>query len=117
MRKWTRWQDWVALAAGLYAALAPIWTETDNTATWTMVILGAVTVVVSVWSLAMPDDRISEYIHAVLGVLFFIAPWAMQFTDLNAMAYTAWAVGVITFVMGVWAIPEVRERLHHAAQT
>jgi carbon starvation protein CstA len=114
MRRWTRWQDWVALVAGVYAALAPIWTETDNTTTWTMVILGAVTAVVSVWSLAMPDDRISEYIHAALGVLFFVAPWAMQFTDLNAMAYTAWAVGIITFVMGVWALPQVQERLHHA---
>jgi uncharacterized membrane protein (DUF4010 family) len=81
-----------------------------------MVILGAVTAVVSVWSLAMPEDRISEYIHAALGVLFFVAPWAMQFTDLNTMSYTAWAVGLVTFVMGVWALPQVQERLHHAAQ-
>ena len=116
MRRWTRWQDWVALVVGVYAALAPIWTETDNKTTWTMVILGAVTAVVSVWSLAMPDDRISEYIHAALGVLFFVSPWAMQFTDLNAMSYTAWAVGLITFVMGVWALPQVQERLHHAPQ-
>ena len=100
MRQWTRWQDWVALAVGLYAALAPIWTETDKTATWTMVILGAVTVVVSVWSLAMPDDRISEYIHAVLGVLFFIAPWVMGFSDLRAMSWTAWIAGVVTVVIG-----------------
>jgi uncharacterized membrane protein HdeD (DUF308 family) len=116
MRKWTRWQDWVALVAGAYAALAPLWTNTDRNTTWTMVVLGVVTVVVSVWSLAMPEDRISEYIHALLGVLFFISPWVMQFTDLHAMAYTAWAVGVITFVMGVWAIPEVNQRLHLGAQ-
>jgi len=114
MRKWTRWQDWVALLAGLYAALAPIWTETVDKATWTMAVLGAVIAVVSVWSLAMPDDRISEYIHAVLGVLLFISPWVMDFTDLNAMAITAWVTGAITFVMGVWAIPEVNERLHFA---
>ena len=116
MKRWTRWQDWVALIAGAYAALAPLWTETDRNTTWTMVVLGVVTVVVSVWSLGMPEDRISEYIHALLGVLFFISPWVMQFTDLNAMAYTAWAVGVITFVMGVWAIPEVSQRLHLGAQ-
>lgn len=112
MRKWVRWQDWVALAAGLYAALAPIWTETERNATWTMVVLGVVTVVVSVWALAMPEDRISEYIHALLGVLFIVAPWVMQFNEINAMSYTAWAVGVITFAMGVWALPEVQRRLH-----
>jgi uncharacterized membrane protein YiaA len=116
MRKWTRWQDWVALAAGAYAALSPIWTETTRNVTWTMVVLGVVTVVVSVWSLAMPEDRISEYVHAILGVLFFIAPWVMTFTAREMMAYTAWAVGVIVFVMGVWAIPEVNQRLHLRAQ-
>ena len=115
MQRWTRWQDWVALAAGAYAALAPIWTKTDNTTTWTMVVLGVVTVAVSLWSLAMPGDRISEYVHAILGVLFFISPWVMQFTDLKFMSYTAWAVGVITFVVGMWATPEVQHRLHHAS--
>jgi hypothetical protein len=41
----------------------------------------------------------------------------MGFTDLNAMAYTAWAVGVINVVMGLWATPEVQRRLHHAPST
>jgi uncharacterized membrane protein YiaA len=49
-------------------------------------------------------------------VLFFIAPWVMTFTAREMMAYTAWAVGVIVFVMGVWAIPEVNQRLHLRAQ-
>jgi hypothetical protein len=114
MRKWTRWQDWVALVAGGYAALSPLWTETKQSATWTMVVLGVVTAVVSLWSLAMPEDRISEYVHAGLGVLFFIAPWVMQFTALNSMSYTAWAVGVVTFIMGLWSIPEVNRHLPHA---
>jgi len=117
MQRWTRWQDWVALVAGVYAALAPIWTETDTRTTWTMVGLGVVTALVSLWALARPEDRISEYVHAVLGVLFILAPWVMGFTDLNAMAYTAWAVGVINVVMGLWATPEVQRRLHHAPST
>jgi hypothetical protein len=116
MQKWTRWQDWVALVVGAYAALSPIWTETERNVTWTMVVLGVVTALVSLWSLAMPEDRISEYVHAILGVLFFIAPWVMAFTGLEMMAYTAWAAGIIVFVMGVWAIPEVNQRLHLRAQ-
>jgi hypothetical protein len=115
MDKWRRWQDWVALVAGVYAALAPIWTRTERSVTWTMVVLGVVTALVSLWALARPEDRISEYVHAILGVLFFIAPWVMAFTDLSAMSYTAWAVGLITFVVGVWAIPEVHQRMHRLA--
>lgn len=114
MQKWTRWQDWVTLVVGAYAALAPIWTETDTNTTRTMVGLGVVTALVSLWSLARPEDRISEYAHVVMGLLFFVAPWVVGFTDLNAMAYTAWAVGLISVVMGLWATPEVQRRLHHA---
>ena len=106
MQKWTRWQDWVALVVGVYAFLSPIWTATDTEATWTMIVLGVLTAVAALWSLAMPGMTMSEYAHAILGVLFFISPWVMGFSDLDAMATTAWVVGVITFVVGLWAIPE-----------
>ena len=108
MRKWTRWQDWVALAAGVYAILAPIWTDTTTKATWTMVVLGAVTAVVSLYSLAMPgeQDLFSEGGHVILGVLFFIAPWVMGFSDMSGMSTTAWIVGVVTFLAGLWVLFE-----------
>jgi hypothetical protein len=116
MQKWTRWQDWVALVAGVYALLSPIWTTTDNTATWTMVVLGVLTAVTALWSLSMPDSTISEYAHALLGVLFFISPWVMGFADIDAMAATAWVVGVITFVVGAWGVFEAN-RMHHMASS
>jgi peptidoglycan/LPS O-acetylase OafA/YrhL len=112
MQKWTRWQDWVTFAAGGYAALSPIWTETSNKATWTMVVLGAVTAVVSLWSLAMPDDRISEYGLVLLGVLFVISPWVMAFDNLEAMALTAWIVGGVTAVAGLMPGPELNNIPH-----
>jgi uncharacterized membrane protein YiaA len=116
MKQWTRWQDWVALVAGVYAFLSPIWTETTTTATWTMIVLGVVTALVSLWSLAMPDNIASEGAHAVLGVLLFIAPWVMAFADVDAMAWTAWVVGVVTFVVGLWALPE-SQKLHRGVAT
>jgi uncharacterized membrane protein YiaA len=106
MKKWTRWQDWVALVAGVYAFLSPIWTETTDTATTTMIVLGVITALVSLWALAMPGAVESEWVHGGLGVLFFIAPWVLGFSDTTGIAWTAWVVGVVTFVMGVWAIPE-----------
>jgi hypothetical protein len=112
MQKWARWQVWMALLAGVYAALSPIWTETDDTATQTMVVLGVVTVAIALWSLATSEDRISEYALIVMGVLFIASPWVMGFDNLDNMALTAWIVGAITVVAGVLAMPQVEHRMH-----
>lgn len=112
MQKWTRWQVWLALLAGAYAALSPVWTTTDTTATRTMVVLGVATVAVSLWSLAMSEDRISEYALMVMGALFIASPWVMGFDNLNDMALAAVIVGVVTLVAGVLAMPQVEHRMH-----
>jgi hypothetical protein len=113
MQKWTRWQDWVTFVAGAYAALSPIWTDSDTTATRTMVVLGVLTAAVSLWALAMPNDRISEYGIVLLGVLFIASPWVMGFDNINNMALTAWIVGAVTVIFGLLAVPEVDKRMHH----
>jgi hypothetical protein len=111
-----RWQDWVALVAGVYALLSPIWTTTEGTATWTMVALGVLLAVASLWSIAMPGAVISEWTHVGLGVLFVISPWVMGFADTMPMAWTAWVVGVVAIVMGLLALPESRsEHQRHVA--
>lgn len=112
MQKWTRWQAWVALVAGAYAALSPIWTETDTTATWTMVVLGVVTAAIALWALAMPEDRISEYALVLMGVLMIASPWVMGFDNLDGMAMTAWIAGVVTIVVGILAVPQIEQRMH-----
>ena len=112
MQKWTRWQAWVALLAGAYAALSPIWTETTNTATWTMVVLGVATVAIALWSLAMSEERFSEYALMLIGVLFIVSPWVMGFDQLDDMAMTAWIVGAISVVAGILAMPQLEERMH-----
>jgi uncharacterized membrane protein HdeD (DUF308 family) len=112
MQKWTRWQDWVTLLAGAYAALSPLWTDTDRKATWTMVVLGVVTAAVSLVALAMPEDRISEYGLMLLGVLFIVSPWVMSFNDIDNMARTAWIVGAVTFIAGLLAVPQIDQRMH-----
>jgi len=112
--KWTRPQDWVACAAGVYALLSPIWTTTTRDATTAMVVLGIVTTMVALWSLAMPGAVIPDGLVALLGVLFFISPWVLGFHDMTGMAWTAWIVGVVTFVAGLAALPESRKV--HAGQ-
>ncbi|GAA2100095.1 hypothetical protein GCM10009841_14500 [Microlunatus panaciterrae] len=112
MRKWTRWQDWVALAAGLYALLSPIWTQTTTRATWSLIGLGAVLAVTALWSLAAPGAVASEWIHAILGVLLIIAPFVLGFSGLMGMAITAWATGGVALIVGALGIP-ASNRVHH----
>jgi hypothetical protein len=112
MQKWTRWQGWVALVAGAYAALSPLWTATSTTATRTMVVLGVATAAVALWSLAMPNHRISAYALVLIGVLFLASPWVMGFDHIDNMALTALIVGAITVISGVMSMPEVEERIH-----
>ena len=112
MRKWTRWQDWVVLVAGVYAILSPLWTDTTTTATWTMIVLGVVAAAAALWSLAMPGVVWSEWSHVLMGVLFVISPWVMGFVDTTAMAVTAWIVGAVTIVAGAWASLQVNRGRH-----
>ncbi len=110
-KAWTRWQDWAALVAGVYALLSPIWTTTVHKASVTLIVLGLVTAVVALWSLAMPGMLGLDVVVAVLGVLFIAAPWVMGFRDTSGMAWTSWIVGIVTLVMGALAVP-IENRAH-----
>jgi uncharacterized membrane protein HdeD (DUF308 family) len=93
-------QDIIPLVVGIYAALAPIWTTTNTKTTWTMIVLGAVTAVLALVEMFRPDMMSVEGLMAVMGVLFFVAPWVMGFSDLRGMAWTAWIAGIITAAIG-----------------
>lgn len=117
MKNWTRWQDWVALIAGVYALLSPIWTDTDTTATWTMVVLGVVIAAAALWSMNRPADASADYALVILGVLLFISPWVMGFDTMDGLALTAWIAGVVTALSGILAMPQIEQRMHHGPIT
>jgi hypothetical protein len=114
MRKWNRWQDWVALVVGVYAFLSPIWTQATMAATWSTIVLGVLLAASALWSLAAPGAVASEYIHAALGLLLFVSPWVLGFAGVAGMAWTAWILGIIALATGIWAIP-TSNRAHHRA--
>ena len=108
---WHRWQDWVNLVLGVWLFVAPwIWhSTTPSSATWTNSgpnawILGGLIFLMSLWALAMPAVKFPEWINALAGLWLFIAPWALGFARVTASsAWNQWAVGVIVFVLAVWA--------------
>ena len=112
MKRWTHSQDILALIVGVYAFLSPIWTTTTGKATGTMIVLGIITALLALAELIRPDMMSVEGVLALMGVLFFISPWVMGFSGTRPMAWTAWIVGVVTFVIGAADLQVTRSHHH-----
>ena len=113
-RAWSRPHDWAEVVIGVVAALSPHWLSTDTTAMWTMVVLGALIALDGLVSLAMPGMVYGEGIQIALGVLLFIAPWVMGYTEFNGASWTSWIAGVLTVIAGAAAMP-VASAAHRTA--
>jgi hypothetical protein len=116
MRPWTRLQAWAALIAGLFAALSPIWVSTtgERDAFWALIVLGALLAIAALVSLALPGVVATEWLTVLVGVLLFVAPWALTYTDRVGASWTSWVVGVIAAALGASAVP-ASNRVHRQA--
>lgn len=113
VRPWTRPHDWAEVVLGVVALLSPLWTDTNNAAMWTMIILGALVALDGLASLAVPGQVYGEGIQVVLGVLMFISPWVMSYTEFGAISWSSWIIGALTVIAGVVAFP-VAQAAHRA---
>jgi hypothetical protein len=111
MKRWAHPQDVIGLGVGVYALLAPIWTATTGKATATMIVLGVLTAGLALVSLARPG-LVAEGLLALMGALFVISPWVMSFHGTQSMAWTAWIVGGVAFLVGVSDISLTRMSHH-----
>jgi hypothetical protein len=116
MRPGTRLQDIATLIAGVYAALSPIWVSTTGGrgAVWALIALGVLLAVAALVSLAMPGVVATEWLTVLFGVLLFIAPWVLTYTDRVGASWTSWVVGAIAVVLGGSAVP-ASNRVHQQA--
>ncbi|MPZ82920.1 MAG: hypothetical protein GEV28_21995 [Actinophytocola sp.] len=113
VRPWTRPHDWAEVVLGVVALLSPLWMNTDNAAMWTMIILGALVALDGLASLAVPGQVYGEGIQIVLGVLMFISPWVMSYTELGGISWSSWIIGALTVIAGAAALP-VAQAAHRA---
>lgn len=113
VRPWTRPHDWAEVVLGVVALLSPLWTDTNNAAMWTMIILGALVALDGLASLAVPGQVYGEGIQIVLGVLMFISPWVMSYTELGAISWSSWIIGALTVIAGTAAFP-IAQAAHRA---
>ena len=75
MKKWTRWEDWVAIAAGLAVALSTMFVPATGSSVAIMLVLGVLLIISGLVNLAMPGLVAMEYVQGALGVLLIISPW------------------------------------------
>jgi len=114
MQRWVRWQDWVAGVAGLYTALATLWTHQTGGSTVLMVVLGLLLVVGAIVNLAAPGRPGIEWAQLVVAVLLFLAPWYGAYATAVGAAWTSWIAGAVAAVVTAVAIkPSTEAHTHH----
>ncbi|MFG2077501.1 SPW repeat-containing protein [Nonomuraea maritima] len=116
MKAWTRWQDWVTLVAGIYAALSSIWVHGTSGATPSLIVLGILIALTSLVSLANPGVVATEWLNTLWGVLLFVAPWVITYTQSTAASWTSWVVGALTVILSLTAVPASKAAHHHVIQ-
>lgn len=116
MKRWVRWEDYVAGAGGLYTALSVMWTSQTTMSRTLMIAFGAALVLTAVLNLAMPGTPWLEYAQAAAGVLLFISPWMGAYANHTGAAWTSWIVGIIAAGVTAAAIRPAIEA-HHGMMT
>ena len=118
MKQWTRWEDWVAIAAGLAVALSTLFLAPMGASVAIMVTLGVLLVISGVVNLAFPGMVAMEYVQGALGVLLIISPWVGGYAETMTFgaAWMSWICGAIAVVVAALAVrPSMKA--HHDAIT
>ena len=107
MKRWTRWQDWATVAAGLVAALATIWVAPGGLSIALMIVLGVLLIAAGLVNLAMPGLEWMEWVHGVIGVLLFVSPWAGMYAAHMGAAWFSWVCGGVAIIVAAWELVPV----------
>jgi len=116
MKKWTRWEDWVAIAAGAAVALSTLFVPTMGASVAIMVTLGVLLIISGLVNLAWPGLVAMEYVQGALGVLLIISPWVGGYADAMTFgaAWMSWICGAIAVVVAALAIRPSMQAHHDA---
>ena len=113
VKKWYRWQDYAAAAAGLFTAVAVLFTRQQNMSTTLMLVFGGLLVVSGIVNLAMPGTPVMEYAQAVLAAVLILSPWLGSYTGATGAAWTSWIAGAVALVVTAVAIKPSTDAHHN----
>ena len=106
MKKWMRWEDWVAVGVGAVVALSTFLMPQMGASMAWMLTLGVLLIASGVVNLAMPGLVAMEYVQLGLGVVLIIAPWLGRYVEAMTFgpAWISWIGGAITAIVAAMAI-------------
>ena len=111
---WKRLQDWLTVVIGVLLFILPfvLGATGNQAAAWTAYAGGVLLAIAGSWSLmsSSPANRFAEWSEIVIGVLVFLAPWALGFTGLTALAWSAWIAGILAVVLAGSVVLNERNR-------
>ena len=116
MKRWTGWQNWVVVAAGVYTLLAMTWTNAIGSSNVYMMAGGIALIVIGAVNLAAPGMPVAEWIQVAVAVLVVASPWMGSFAaGMHAVAWNTWIPGLVALAASAMAIqPAMRNyREHH----
>ncbi|HEU0257671.1 MAG TPA: SPW repeat protein [Microbacteriaceae bacterium] len=112
MRRWIWRKYFIAVAAGLAAALSS--TLVNRGADITMLVMAALGLLIALFGFigvfAILEPRLgpSGLPVALFGVLLFLAPWVMGYVPHAGQAWTSWVCGLVGLLVGLWGIAGTR---------
>jgi hypothetical protein len=109
--------DWTNVILGVWVLISPwlLGFSASAGALWSAVILGLAVIAVSAWALYQPKRRLPEWANLLLGIVLFLAPWAVGYSTEMAAAWNSWALGVILAGFAAYTfIPRMRTPEHPA---
>jgi hypothetical protein len=100
MTAWRRWQDYATIVFGVLLFISPfVFGETSQAvAAGSAYVLGVLLVLSGIATATIRDSRRSPilYVPGVLAVVTFFSPFVLGFAGVTGIAWTAWAMGVLT---------------------
>jgi hypothetical protein len=108
----SRAQDVAAVALGAITALTPLWVDTNDAATWSLIVLGILIAASGLAQMLSPELSIIDVVMGVLGFLLLLSPWVMGYAEYSGAAWTAWVIGALTMVVAFAALPAVNGMMH-----
>lgn len=113
MKRWRRWEDYVALAAGLLTVLAALtWASAAGASMALMLVFGGLMIVTGILNLSMPSTPWLEYVQFGVGVLLFLSPWIGMYAASASASWTSWTLGIVAAAVTAAAFKPVQNARH-----
>lgn len=114
MRRWIWRKYFIAVGAGLAAALSS--TMVNRGADITMLVMAACGLLlalfgfIGVFAILEPRLGPSGWPVTLFGILLFLAPWVMGYVPNTGQAWTSWVCGLVGVLVGLWGVVAGRGR-------